>query len=140
MSRINRITIVVVIAAAAAAYAGTFDVPFQFDDVSAVAENATIRTLSVDALRPPANRSPTAGRPLVNLSLALNYAAGGLDVTGYHVVNLTLHIACALLVFALVRGAWHRSVRLQPDIEPAWFAGAIAIAWAVHPLNTGAVT
>jgi len=156
MWRNNRIPIAIVIAVVTAmSYAGTFAVPFQFDDVSAVVDNPTIRTLTTEALRPPANRSPSAGRPLVNLSLALNYAAGGLDVTGYHVINLTIHVACALLVFALAAGAVARAARrvalpsnfgarpsgrIQEDHAPSWLAAVIATAWAVHPLNTGAVT
>jgi tetratricopeptide (TPR) repeat protein len=143
VSQINRITIVVIIAAAVVSYAGTFTVPFQFDDVSAVVENPTIRTLSLAALQPPPNQSPSAGRPLVNLAFAVNYAIGGLDVTGYHVVNLTLHIACALLVFVLIRDVLQRRGgppgRLS-DLDGVWLAGIIATAWAVHPLNTGAVT
>ena len=44
-----------------------------------------------------------AGRPIANLSLALNYAMGGLDETGYHWWNLAVLIASALLLFGIVR-------------------------------------
>ncbi len=44
-----------------------------------------------------------AGRPVVNLSLALNHAGGGLDPRGYHAVNLILHIVSALALFGVVR-------------------------------------
>ena len=53
-------------------------------------------------LTPPTETS-VARRPLVNLSFAINYAMGGLNVAGYRVVNLALHLACALLIFGLVR-------------------------------------
>ena len=37
--------------------------------------------------------------PIVNLTFALNYAAHGLDVTGYRVTNVAIHILAALVVF-----------------------------------------
>ena len=72
--------------------------------------------------------SPLAGRPLVSLTFALNYAADGLNVRGYRLVNIALHVACALLLFAVA------SRQLDPDI-----AFAAALIWTVHPLNTEAV-
>ena len=49
-------------------------------------------------LRPPRNLS-TAGRPLVNLSLALNYHFGWLNPAHYHAFNLGVHVPSALLVW-----------------------------------------
>jgi hypothetical protein len=43
------------------------------------------------------------GPPLVNLSLALNHALGGLDVRGYHAFNLAVPVLNALLLFGIVR-------------------------------------
>ncbi|MBI4715090.1 MAG: tetratricopeptide repeat protein, partial [Nitrospirae bacterium] len=42
-------------------------------------------------------------RPLVVSSYALNYAAGGLNPTGYHLVNLAFHAGSAFLVFLIVK-------------------------------------
>jgi protein O-mannosyl-transferase len=47
--------------------------------------------------------SSFTGRPVVNLSFAVNYAIGGLSVRGYHVWNMALHVCCALLLFGVVR-------------------------------------
>ena len=41
--------------------------------------------------------------PLVQLSFALNYAVHGLDVAGYHALNLFLHAATGLVLFGVVR-------------------------------------
>jgi tetratricopeptide (TPR) repeat protein len=60
----------------------------------------------------------------VNLSLAASYAAGGLHPAGYRLVNLFLHIVCALLLAAVVRRSTGDSC----------LAGASALAWMVHPL------
>ena len=50
-----------------------------------------------------------AGRPVVNLTFAVNYAIGGLDVTGYHVANLVVHLLAALMLYGIVR----RALRLR---------------------------
>ena len=50
-----------------------------------------------------------AGRPVVNASFALNYALGGLNVFGYHLCNVAVHIACALILFGIVRRTLHES-------------------------------
>jgi tetratricopeptide (TPR) repeat protein len=63
-----------------------------------------------------------------------------LNVHGYHVVNLAIHLCSALLLFGLVR----RTLSLPSLRNPlAGIASACAFAvsliWAVHPLNTEAV-
>lgn len=111
--------------------------PFVFDDVAAIAENPTIRDFS-RALVPPNDRGlPVTGRPLVNLSLAVNYALGGLDPRAYHAFNLALHACAALLLFGFVR---RTLVRTQPPAAARRTSMAVALAWAAHPLLTAAVT
>jgi len=71
---------VVLVVAGALAYATSLSNPFLYDDQTAIVKNPQIRTLSPLSvpLTPPRD-TPVAGRPLVNLSLAANYAFGGLD-------------------------------------------------------------
>lgn len=113
------------------AYAGSLSGPFIFDDLATVVQNPSIRDPGdmVAVFSPPA-QTPVAGRPLVNLSLALNYAEGGLDVTGYHVVNLAIHLTCALLLFGVIR---------QTLKDDGSMAAAVALIWIVHPLNSEVV-
>jgi tetratricopeptide (TPR) repeat protein len=120
-------------------YANSLSNPFHYDDDVSVVQNRQIRQLST-ALSPPAGGEPVAGRPLVNLTFALNYAVNGLSVRGYHVVNVALHIVCALLLFAIVR----RTLVLSPlqSGAPHQFnrmALASAMIWTLHPLNTQTV-
>uniref|UniRef100_A0AAY4E2V9 dolichyl-phosphate-mannose--protein mannosyltransferase n=1 Tax=Denticeps clupeoides TaxID=299321 RepID=A0AAY4E2V9_9TELE len=68
-------------------------------------------------------------RPLCTLSFRLNYAAGGLDPWGYHLVNVVLHCAVTALFSGLAcqllgRGCW------------ALLAGLL---FAAHPVHTEAV-
>ena len=88
-----------------AAFSNSFGGPFVFDNQLAIAENPTIRRLWPlwSPLSPPNNGTTVTGRPLLNLSLALNYAVGGLDVRGFHAANLAIHLAAALLLFGILR-------------------------------------
>ena len=74
-----------------AAYARTFAAPFIFDDIPAITQNTTIRHLTdwrAVLLPGSMQGAGTAGRPVINLSFALNYAVSGERVWSYHLFNL----------------------------------------------------
>ena len=132
-----------IVLAGIAAYHNSLNGPFIFDDVQSIPENSTIRSLWPiwTVLSPPKEGQAVQRRPIVNLSLAVNYAVGGLDVRGYHVFNLVVHILAALALFAVIR----RTLRLavMPEHIAAAslpLAFAAALIWTVHPLATEAVT
>ena len=128
-----------IVLAVSLAYANTLRNPFVFDDDITVGENAQIRDLSdLQAVLSPERELPTAGRPVVNLTFAINYALGGLQPAGYHAWNIATHLICALLLFGIVRRtlAAERGW-LQSTAQP--IACAIALVWAIHPLNTEAI-
>lgn len=131
------------VVAAVLAYANSLDAPFVFDDLPSIEENITIRRLWPlgDVLQPPAGSAGVAGRPVVNLSLALNYAAGGLDPRGYRALNIALHALAGLALFGLMRRVLAGPV-LGPRHAAAAtpFAFAVALLWTVHPLQTESVT
>ena len=81
-----------------AAYANSFSGPFVFDDQASIVENKTIQHLWPiwKPLCPPSHGETVSGRPLVNLSLAVDYAISGLKVWSYHATNLLIHILAAL--------------------------------------------
>lgn len=123
-------------------YANVLSAPFVFDDSSAIVDNPSIRHLwpPGDALTPPTTAAGAVGRPIVNLSLALNYAFGGLEVRGYHLFNLALHFAAALTLFGLVRRTLVRpALRDLFGADALWLAFGIALLWALHPLLTESV-
>ena len=127
-------TPLIIIVAVAAAYSNTLRSPFVLDDLPSIAGNSSIRNWGT-ALAAPV-QSSTQGRPLLNLSFALNYKISGDSVWSYHILNLLCHMACALALYGIVRRTLVRS--LGSVAIP--IAGSVALLWSVHPLNTEAVT
>jgi len=87
----------VIILSAVIIYSNIYQSPFVFDDRPGIQENLDIRNvgnyLSVDRLLKP--------RDIVNLTFALNYRFGKLNVFGYHLVNVLIHIINGFLVYFL---------------------------------------
>lgn len=143
-SRPNRSALLLVVGlllvSAVAAYRNTLAAPFVWDDGGSIAENTTIRHLR-DSLHPPASGYSVSGRPVMNVSLALNYAISGEAEWSYHLLNLTIHLLAACTLFGLVRRTLAR-----PPLA-ARFAGSetslaatIAALWLLHPVQTESVT
>lgn len=136
--------VLALIAVGAIVYANSLWGVFLFDDAYAIVDNLRIRQLF------PVERLMATERPVVELSLAVNYAIGKLNVTGYHVFNLLVHVAAALTLFGLVRRTLASRLsrgRKPTDTGPvtghapgALFAFAVALIWLVHPLQTESVT
>ena len=121
-------------AAAALAYGRTFSVPMLFDDEPSIVDNASLRHLAT-AFWPPV-KSTVGGRPVLNLSLALNYAVSGMRVWSYHGVNLAIHIMAAWALFGVVR----RTLARRAAPSATLIACCVSLLWAVHPLQTESVT
>ncbi|HEY1793166.1 MAG TPA: tetratricopeptide repeat protein [Opitutaceae bacterium] len=123
-----------IVAAVAAAYSDTFKGPMVFDDIPSIIQNPSIRSLWT-ALE-PVGRSTVSGRPVVNATLSLNYAAGGLHVAGYHAANLAVHILAVLALFGILR---RTLARIGWRNAPA-AAFCASLLWGLHPLLTESVT
>ncbi|MBN1673873.1 MAG: tetratricopeptide repeat protein [Kiritimatiellae bacterium] len=120
-------------------YSNSFSVPFIFDDETAILYNRAVDRADIVGL--------ISARYVVRLSFALNRWFGALTtsrphvVADYHVVNLLIHVAAALALYAVV---WR--TLLLPGIaeryrrRAAWLALAAAGIWTVHPLQTQSVT
>ncbi len=112
--------------------------PFQMDDDVHIVQNTAIKHLL--EIRNIWNYDPF--RFITNLTLAVNHACFGLNVTGYHVTNLLIHILNSFLVFQFAglifktpQAGHHLSERQITQI--AFFASLIFL---VHPIQTQAVT
>jgi tetratricopeptide (TPR) repeat protein len=136
-------TIALIAAAAFVAYHRTFSVPLLLDDHHNIAGNPTIRRLwpPPGPLSPPAGDGITVGgRPLLNLSFALDYAVSGTEVWSYHAVNLAIHVLTGVVLFAVVRRMLVLSRPGAGAGDPLLPALAVALLWTLHPLQTESVT
>lgn len=129
--------------AALAAYSSSFSGAFVYDDVQSIPENPTLRHLwpPWEALSPPPGGATVSGRPMLNLSFAINRALGGPGVASYHAGNLLIHVLAGLTLFGLVR-----RTLLLPGFSPKFAPVALPVAflaaalWTLHPLQTESVT
>lgn len=131
----HRIIAPLLMVAGVLAYATSLQAGFVFDDVARIVRNDTIRSL--DDL--PGLITGTS-RPLLKLSLAINYAVGRLDPMGYHAVNVVIHLIATLALYGVVRRTIAIRYRERAGSAGPWLAGATALLWLVHPLQTQAVS
>lgn len=137
------------------AYAPALRAPFIFDDITSIVENASIRRLWPPSvpLHPPAGGNAVSGRPVVNYSLAADYALNSLlgidqhpgvessaQVISYRITNVLLHLLCGALLFGVIA----RTLR-SPPLAARWasvgdhVAGITTAIWLLHPIQSEAV-
>ena len=122
------------------AFLNSFAGKFVLDDIQDIEQNPAL-----EQLFPPwdamfvGNRLPA--RPLPYLTFAIDRAIWGVRPFGYHFTNLLIHVIGALALYDIVR-----ITLLSPRLRGRWGARAVPLAmviamiWAVHPLQTQAVT
>jgi protein O-mannosyl-transferase len=123
------------------AYSNTFRGEFVFDDFGNIMDNPQIRDLGNYLFR-SSGYSQKPNRFIGLLTFALNYRLGGLNVTGYHAVNLAIHITNALLVYALVVTSFNTPVLKSCSLRGEARAVALvtAMLFVAHPIQTQAVS
>ena len=130
-----------------AVYSNSFHASWQFDDIPNIRDNASLRLerLSTEGIRRALHAHQKAPdclyRPVACLSFALNYFFGGLDVRGYHLVNIAIHFLSASFLFLFVFQCLNLpSLRPRYGPRSCEIALLTALLWAIHPLQTQAVT
>ena len=109
------------------AYLPAMNAGFIWDDNNYVTENSTLRTATglwriwTDPMATPQYY------PLVHSTFWMEYQAWGLQPAGYHVVNILIHAANAVLLWLVLS-------KLQ--IRAAWFAACL---FALHPVHVESV-
>jgi tetratricopeptide (TPR) repeat protein len=136
------------------AFGGAIGGPFQFDDVASIPRNPTIERLwppSVPLHPPP--RATVAGRPAVNVSLAINHAINAAmgvaqDPGGpapnapvvYRITNILIHLFGGLLLFGVIRRTAARvGIPETWSLTPDRLAAIVTVVWLIHPIQTEAV-
>ncbi len=133
----------ILIAAIAVVYGNSLHGGFVFDDFSNIVDNENIqaRFLTPEELAKSFSGTNPAGtavsRPLSFLTLAINYALGGLDPFGYHIFNISIHTGCAILFYLVCLQLLSLGNRSEDYQDIALLA---AVLWAIHPLQVTGVT
>lgn len=143
-----------------AIYSNTLTSPWQLDDFANIVDNPLIRIsdFSVNSLLSASNLLHDQTnfylgipyRPAAFLSFAFNWYFSKENVTGYHLVNIGIHILCACLLYFLLLFLFK-----SPNLKDRFhyygceenyenninnIALLAAIFWAVNPIQIQAVT
>ena len=132
------LSIFAIIILGALVYSDTYFCSFHFDDLSYIVHDFAIR--NIRNLADIWNVCPC--RFITFLSLALNYHFDRLDVLGYHLFNMAVHLISAILVWWLTLLTFSTPAMKQEKIARhagiiALFAGLIFVS---HPVQIEAVT
>ena len=80
-------------------------------------------------------------RPIPRLTFALNWYFGGNNVTGYHIINIAIHIITAFLLYLSIINLFKTpNLRGKYKKKEHFIALLAAVMWAVHPIQTQTVT
>jgi protein O-mannosyl-transferase len=122
---------------------------FVWDDMRYIVNNAHIRSLDVPMLKWAFFDFYAANwHPLTWISLAIDYAAWGLDPFGYHLENILLHGVNVFLVVVLTfsilkthakQGAERTAALFSDDRTAATAAGVTGLLFGIHPLHVESV-
>jgi len=125
------------------AYSNTLKASWQFDDRSSITHhrNIHIKNLDIDSLWQSMHYKDVIHRPAARVSLALNYYAGGLNVTGYHAFNILVHILTAYFLFCTILLLFQTpNLRGRYQGTEYFIALLGAALWALNPVQVQAVT
>ena len=137
------IAIGIIVLATTVVYYNSLKAPFIFDDIGKIVENPDIndlRNLKTKLIYPYSKNKiwerNDPSRPVTYLTFTLNYYFGKLNTFGYHLFNLLIHIFNAILLFFLTK----KMILYLCKKDSVVFSFFVALFFAVHPINTAAVT
>jgi len=132
------------------AYSNTFNAPFTFDDYIAIVNNPIIRNFdffkspfsNVNVNLTESYKVATRTRLLGFFSFAINYHWHKLDVTGYHIVNLVIHLLNGILLYFFVRELFKTPyfAKITKKGTESYIPIFVSLLFTLHPIQTQAVT
>lgn len=135
--RFNFVAFGLIAAMVLIAYSNTFTASFHFDDNPSIIENSGIRHVTPEGVV----NTLLGQRPVVYLSIMFNYWLSGLNVVGWHIFNVGVHIINSIFVYLLVLWTLTLPVFGSSYAEKARrMALFCALLFGVHPVQTESVT
>jgi hypothetical protein len=132
----NVIYFLMIVAAVVVCYSNTLHGDFHFDDDLTITENQKIKDIKNIIHMNWIHSFLQGGRPITELTFALNYALGGIHVVGYHVVNLLIHLFVVFWVYLFTR----KTLKLDGHEKSAVLALIITGIFGLHPVQSESVT
>ena len=112
---------------------------FFFDDIPNILTSEAIRldSLSFESFYSAllSGRSGPLGRPVAQLSFALNYFFNGLSPFAFKTTNLAIHLLCGCLVFVLALKLFSSQYLKQNPEQPYVASVALTAVWLLHPIQ-----
>jgi len=133
----NLLFVLIIFLAGVFAYSNSFDCSFHFDDAKLFGSSfVQAGDTFADWMRLFPNR------PVGVVTFYLNYYFHGLDVWGYHLVNLVIHLVNAFLVWWLVWLTLSTPAMRETEIgsHKTMMAFLTGLFFVTHPLATQSVT
>jgi hypothetical protein len=116
---------------------------FFFDDEANIHQNPGVRLndLSLAAIREATTGgiSGPSGRPISQLSFGFSYFLSGFNPFSFKLTNLVIHCLNGILVFFLTLQLSRKTSTDGRPLNASLFAGIIAFAWLVHPIQLTSV-
>ena len=136
----ERLLLFAILAISALAFANALDGQFVYDDRFQILKNPTLNSLSnipkmfVQGVWQFLNEADKTAvgpyyRPLFNIALIINRQLFGLEVFGWHLVSIALHLCVVFLVYCLAR-QWELSFEVS---------AASALLFGLHPVHSESV-
>jgi tetratricopeptide (TPR) repeat protein len=125
-----------------AVYFGTLDHSFHLDDRVNIWNNHFIQisNISISELKSAVFDSASDNRPVANISFALNYYFHGLEVKGYHIVNIVVHLLAGIMLFYFVKTTLEIPLVRKKYGELKFVPFFTALIWLAHPIHIQSVT
>ena len=145
------LSIILLAALVIISYSNSLHNSWHLDDSHTILKNPKLHLteISADRIRDTFRAATAKGyynsdriyRPIPNFTFAVNWFFGKKDVTGYHIVNIAIHLLTAIFLYLT-------TIRLlqSPNVAPFSAASRQAVAllasafWAVNPVQVAAVT
>ncbi len=112
---------------------------FFFDDLPNIlaVESVRLKTLSLESLTVVlgSGGSGPTGRPVAQLSFAVNHYLSGLEPFAFKLTNLAFHLANGVLIFILALRLFASLGGSAVARRASIAAGVLATAWLLHPIQ-----
>ena len=124
-------------------YSNTLEVPFYFDDQIRIHHNPHVRITKLNSkeiLSAAFNEKSSKNRPIGNITFALNYYFHQYRLTGYHLVNIIVHLLTVILLYFFIKTTLSLPALASKYDHPDLIAFFATLVWLVHPVHTQSVT